>query len=271
MTDKSKNKPDAVNVEKLINELKNSFISELPQRLDNLESIILDSHDPDVFREQYETIYREAHSLKGLGGSYGIHIMSSICHAMEDELSAIQGKHELFKQYGIDYWLKYIDLIRKVIDYINAQNEDFSAIEDELKQLQSTRPDGSVSKLHCLVVSASTMYEKMLCSNFASKPIKFSFCYNGYDGLGRLLNESFDLLITDFETPALNGLALIGSLRLSSHKNKNITTILLTSKSEKKLGRMTDPDFVVYKNEDFSDTINAIVNNIIETTNNSSS
>ena len=267
MSDKSKNNPDAVDVEKLLNELKASFINELPQRLNNLESIILDSNDPEVFHEQYETIYREAHSLKGLGGSYGLHIMSGICHAMEDELSAIQGKYELFKQYGIDYWLKYIDLIRSVIDYINDKNDDFGPIEVELKQLQSTRLDGSVSKLHCLVVASSTVYEKMLTTNFASKPIKFSFCYNGYDGLGRLLNESFDLLITDYETPALNGLALIGSLRLSSHKNKNITTVLLTSKEENKLGRTTDPDFVVYKNEDFSPTIDAIINNIISTKN----
>ena len=265
MSDQSNNKPDAVDVEKLVNELKASFINELPQRLDNLEAIILDSNDPDIFHEQYETIYREAHSLKGLGGSYGIHIMSSICHAMEDELSAIQGKHELFKKYGIDYWLKYIDLIRTVIDYISDKNDDFALIEDELKQLQSTRLDGSISKLHCLVVASSTVYEKMLCTNFASMPIKFSFCYNGYDALGRLLNESFDILITDYETPQLNGLALIGSLRLSTPKNKNITTILLTSKQENKLGRTTDPDFVIYKNEDFSPTINAIITDIIST------
>ena len=263
MTDQSKNKPDSIDVEKLINELKASFINELPQRLNNLESIILDSDEPNVFREQYETIYREAHSLKGLGGSYGIHIISSICHAMEDELSAIQGKHELFKQYGIDYWLKYIDLMRTVVEYLHDNHDNFEDIEHDLKQLQSTKLDGSISKSHCLVVASSTLYEEMLSTSFASMPIKFSFCQNGFEGLGRLLNESFDLLITDYEIPILNGLALITSLRLSSHKNKNITAILLTSKAERKLGRTTDPDFIVYKNEDFSPTIIAIINDII--------
>ena len=263
MSKQSNCKPDSVDIDKLINELKVSFINELPQRLDNLESIILDANNPELFHDQYETIYREIHSLKGLGGSYGIHIITSICHAMEDELSTIQGKFELYTQYGIDYWLKYIDLIRTVVEFINTNNSNFESIEHELKQLQSTKPDGSISKSHCLVVASSTIYEQMLCSSFASLPIKFSFCDNGYEALGRLLNESFDLLITDFETPLMNGLALIGSLRLSSHKNKNITSILLTSKTQHNLEKITDPDYIVYKNKDFSPTITAIITELI--------
>ena len=255
-------KPDNIDISELLADLKKGFITDIPVRLDEMESIILAMEKAENFTENYEALYRHAHSLKGSAGTYGLHIITSICHALEDVLNEVGRDNNYFAKYGADYWLQYIDLIRAVLASISKDNHNFEKFENDLKALQSITPAGKSFQLHCLVVSSSSIYENMLPRNFEKDNIKFSFCDDGYKALGRLLTESFELLISDYEVPLLNGQALFGSLRLSNSKNKKIKTILLTSKQPRHLNRNTDPDYVVQKDKDFTDNLATTIRNI---------
>lgn len=257
-----KNNTENTELSRLLADLKKSFVADIPHRLDEMESLILSMEQNLNYTENYESLYRHTHSLKGSAGSYGIHIITSICHAMEDVLNEVGNDTEFFKRYGIDYWLNYIDLIRDVLNDINKGDGQLSKYEDRLKKIQSIKPGGKSYQIHCLVVTSSIIYSNLLLSTFGEENIKFSFCHDGYEALGRLLTESFDLVVSDYEIPLLNGQALFGCLRLSASTNKNIRTILLTSKKIDKTSRFTDPDFVIRKDKSFSDNLAATIRQI---------
>ena len=259
MTSPAKTNTNNIDVSELLADLKKGFVADIPVRLDDMESIILSMERGVAFIDNYEGLYRHAHSLKGSAGSYGLHIITSICHAMEDALNEVGRDNNRFNEYGADYWLKYIDLIRLVLAEINKGRDNFVTYEDALKKLQSVQPGGEQYHLHCLVVTASSLYENILANEFGNGTIKFSYCNDGYKALGRLLTESFDLLISDYEVPLLNGQALFGSLRLSDSKNRQIKTMLLTSKTDGKYTRSTDPDYVIHKDKDFSQNLSMTI------------
>lgn len=252
MTINSQNKQKNIDINNLLADLKKGFISDMPNRLDEMESLILVMEKTASFQDNYENLYRHAHSLKGAAGSYGLHFVTSICHALEDALNETKGDSSLFLQFGIDYWLEYIDLMRLVLDDLNIGKDNLSKHEKQLNNLQSKHISGGNYQTQCLVITSSSVYENMLTSSFSQEGIKFSFCYDGYEALGRLLTESFDILISDFEVPMLNGLAIFGSLRLSDSKNKDIKSILLTSKPGGNYARHTDPNYVIRKDKEFS-------------------
>lgn len=259
MTSQSNNNPNDIDIPELLSDLKKGFIADIPSRLDKMESIILAMEGEDSFIEDYENLYRHAHSLKGSAGSYGLHIITSICHALEDALNEIGRKSARFHEYGTDYWLRYIDLIRLVLAEISKGGENFSAFEEELNRLQSIQPDGEHYQMHCLVIASSSLYESILTDAFAKQPIKFSFSYDGYKALGRLLTESFDLVISDYEVPLLNGKALFCALRLSDCRNRKVKTLLLTSRASEKTARFIDPDFVIMKDKNFSRNLSKVI------------
>lgn len=242
----------SIDINDLLSDLKKGFISDMPVRLDEMESLILAMEKNESFQDDYENFYRNTHSLKGAAGSYGLHIITSICHALEDALNESKGNSALFLQFGVEYWLDYIDLMRLVLGDLNIGEDNQLKHEEHLNKLQSKHIGGGSYQTHCLVVTASSVYENMLTSSFSREGIKFSFCHDGYEALGRLLTESFDILVSDLEVPVLNGLALFGSLRLSDSKNKNIRSILLTSKQDRNYARQTDPDYVIRKDKEFS-------------------
>ena len=265
MTNKPSKIQEDIDISDLLLELKKGFIAEMPARLDEIESIILAMEKGLSFQDNYENLYRHAHSLKGSAGSYGVHFITSVCHILEDALNETKGNSDRFMQFGIDYWLEYIDLMRMVLDDLNANKENLSIHEERLNKLQSKQIGGGKYQSHCLVVTSSSVYENMLNTAFAQHSIKFSFCHDGYEALGRLLTESFDILISDLEVPMLNGLALFGSLRLSNSKNRNIKSLLLTSKAESKYISQTDPDYVIHKDKDFSKNLSSAITSVVNT------
>jgi CheY-like chemotaxis protein len=71
--------------------------------------------------------------------------------------------------------------------------------------------------------------------------------HDGLQALMRALTETFDLIITTNEIPLLNGVALIGALKLSDSRNRNAKTILITANkniaSIRK--RASDADYII--------------------------
>jgi len=262
MLEKRESTISTVNVNSLIGELKKSFVADIPHRLSDMEAIILSSDDASTFSDNFETLYRQTHSLKGTAGSYGLHIITSICHKFEDALSATKGNHQLFLQQGLDFWLKYVDLLQNTLEKIESGQSEFSDIEESLLKLESKQSNGGF--IHrALIVAASHLYEQICSTAFKDSPIKFTFSRDGHEALGRLLNEPFDIVITDMEAPLLNGMALIGALRLSANRNRKIQAILLTSTKVSQYNRTTDPDFVILKDANFAANLTRTIESLI--------
>jgi len=144
----SKNENPSLDISRVLIELRNAFLAELPARLETIESLILELNRTPYFSENYETLFRHVHSLKGSAGTHGLHIVTTVCHALEDEIVTVEGNQAMVTGDLVSAWLGYIDLLRSTIEDFHAGREDFSAVEVSLADL------GSCTSLDAAAVGA---------------------------------------------------------------------------------------------------------------------
>ena len=203
--------------------LKVEFIETLPERLESIESHILNlKDDSDV-----ESLLRDVHSLKGAAGSYGFHIVTKICHQMEDMMRDLIESNKINTQEAIDNLLSFNDLLNTALDTVSNDSDNFSNIDSKLNLLNNAIVN---SQLKVLIVEPSPLYAAMIESILRNENFQIKIVGDGLVALEHLMMQSYDVVVTAMELPVLNGDALISALRISNGKNKNIKTILVTSR-----------------------------------------
>jgi chemotaxis protein histidine kinase CheA len=113
MTDK--NQPPLSQTLQLLEQLKEIFLAELPDQCQELSTLILTLDKQPESHDIYEELYRAVHSLKGSAGTYGLHIISQICHHFEDLLSTLDDESTKIDAAFIHNCLTYADLIQEAI------------------------------------------------------------------------------------------------------------------------------------------------------------
>lgn len=223
--------------------LRQSFLSELPERLQSLEDLTLRLPEKEHFIPNFEELYRKTHSLKGSGGTYGLPIITTLCHELEEWLNSLDANTTAAT---LDPGLHLIDLLRQSLAIYRSGGEDFSEIESALKQTSTSRPPEAARKKVMLV--EGTRFSRDIChAVLATQAVDVHTLESGYLALGELLRHKYDILITSKELQELNGLALISALRLSEGINKNIKIVLLTSQKELNLCQEARPEAVITK------------------------
>ena len=92
--------------------LRSNYLRDLPSHIDELEEVLLELERTGFALETCQDLYRRAHSLKGSGGTYGLHVLSAVCHPFEELLSGLLERPELLRGGFTGTAIKYIDLMR---------------------------------------------------------------------------------------------------------------------------------------------------------------
>lgn len=228
----------------VLERLKQGFIGELADKIDDIEEDILSCREGCDFSGEFQEAYRKTHSLKGTGGTFGISIITSICHQMEDTLTLWENEHFSNSQRCQARCLDYIDLLRRVSDTLSAGGNDFDQVAEYLRQLQ-----GDGDKLRVMLVENSRTTREICKQAIAQYNVEIVEMQDGYEALGRLLTEHYDVLIAGKEIGALDGQMLISIISQLRNATSKIYTIMMTSSqqdfSTKK--RSSDPALVVTK------------------------
>lgn len=225
----------------LLQSLKDEFLDSLPERIAEIEALILNLPDnPDV-----ENLLRVVHSLKGSAGTHGFHIFTKICHQMEDMMRELIDSDRIHTQSAVDILLDYNDLQNTAIEIINKNTDNLSIIDKKLGQITSA-VENNLRKV--LIVEPSPIYAAMIESVFKDIKCQVTVVSDGLVALENLLMQHYDDVITAMEIPTLNGDALISALRVSQGKNKNINAILITSKDIKDIKNAKIFNHVVSRN-----------------------
>lgn len=231
--------------QQMLLQLRKSFLDEMSERLDRLEILLIEMEKNGAGSDAFNEFYRTIHSLKGSGGTHGLHIITSICHQLEDLLSTI-GTGTKYTSEFISASLNYVDLLRMTTDQIQAGKESFPKVEEQLNKLRKR----IAQKLFTvLLVDNSPLSTSIYLQILSTLPVQTVVMNDGLYALRRALTEHFDLVITANEIPVLSGVALIGALKLSDSKNRNTKTILITSSNKRTLTQnpVTDADYVIFK------------------------
>jgi CheY-like chemotaxis protein len=207
----------------LIAGMRDEFVVELPERCDLLEDGVLALERGEV--HAFDELYRHVHSLKGSGGTFGLPLVTRICHQLESYISDARGR---FDALAVSYALSYVDLLRRVAELPERDGMSATAIEQDLEQLRISSMPGCSS---VLLVEPSVATRKFCQGVLEPLSVRLISQDRGLSALELLLHQPFDLLIAARELPDLNALALVAALRESGSRNKDVPVILISSNS----------------------------------------
>ena len=243
-------------VTELLDNLREGFLDELPARVNEIEDEVMSSKDAD----SYDKLFRMVHSLKGSAGTYNFHIVTKIAHGMEDVMLALMQRDQFGTSPTVDLLLKFIDVMRDTVDSLAATDE---APQDVDERLDYLREQVFTETLKILIVEPSKLYASLIEHTLQSLPVDFTFTTDGMQALDNLLLNKYDLLITSLESSRLNGDALVAALRLVRNFNRDIKTILITSRDSSKIANKNDFDEILDRKEVKDGGLKIIVENML--------
>ena len=231
----------------VLQSLRLAFLDDLPNQITSLENAILALNNPESFRQEFESLYRQLLQIISRATTFDVESISLICQHMADRLHGINGQYVLFHETDIDHLLEYVDLMRQATSMLEQNANPTEVIAYLLRKHEAHL---TTKTLRVLIVEHSPMMLNKCKQGLETYSVSVAVLDNGFDALTRLLHEPFDLLISSMEIPKLNGVALIHALRWSRGPNAQIKTLLLTSSTP--VPRSTEPvDFTIAKNERF--------------------
>lgn len=246
-------------VQALLQQLKKNYLAELPDRFDKLEHLVLELEREGFSDEIYHELYRQVHSLKGSGGTYGVHVLTSICHPFEDFLNSISKQTDLAKLGFANIALGYLDVLREVVQRVASKPD---AVFDVDHLLAGLRQRSFEPKYYALLVENSATVIKLISRILHLANFRIVVQDDGYQALGRALAERFDLVISAQEVRYLNGSALVAALKLSQTGQHAPKTILLTANPPLQ-NNASQPDYVLSKDDQLSPRLHALLKTIV--------
>lgn len=244
--------------QRLLLQLRKDFLVDLPDKIDGIESMVLQLEQTGNDSENFETLFRSVHSLKGTAGTHGINTITFICHQLEDVLTEYDKGHAAPEL--IDALLAYLDLIRRTGDIARDETADYSEIHKLLENIRSRRNRG---KNIGLIVEGSIFMSNLYMDSIEDLQAELVIVKDGLDALDRLLREKYDFVIMGSETKSLNGTALLYALRAAGGINRNIKAIMVTSREHPKFIEELAPDYLLHKNKQLSERLCTAVTEII--------
>lgn len=240
-----------------VSQMRKTYLAELPEKLDRLENLLLEIEGSGAKRDAFDELYRIVHSMKGSGGTFGLHILTTICHQFEDLLSNTDGGANFSKEL-IGPCLDYVDLLRMAAEQCQSGHETFPQVEEQLGVL---RKQLAPKQFTILLIDNSKLSTKLYVQLLSDLPVRILAMDDGPNALMRALTEPFDLIISNYEIPVLNGTALIGAVKLSDTGSRNAKTILITSNKQLAAtrNRSTDPDYSIIKDAKLAQNLVEVV------------
>ena len=240
--------------QELLEQLRGTYLNELPSRFDDIEAVILRLQTDENFQDNFEELYRNVHSMKGTAGTYGLPIYTNICHQLEDLLNSERATEETVRAEGIEQFLSYIDLMREAHEVLISPQCRLSDIEDKLAHLGKDR----IETGKALLVENSRATRQICSQVLESQGFFVVVTGDGKTALERLLHEKFDVLVCGLEIPELNGKALIAAVRLSGKLNADIRAALITTKKTETLEGAA-PNTVLSRDQHLAGKLTAFV------------
>lgn len=126
------------------NELRELFRTESAERLQSLETGLVSLEKNPASRETLESVFREAHSLKGEAKMIGVTDVELLAHRFEDVLGSARRGGSTLTSEVIDRLLKGIDALRGLVNHAVTGEPAGVSVGDALKQLEGASAQSPV-------------------------------------------------------------------------------------------------------------------------------
>src|SRR5512137_613050 len=96
------------------------YVSESQDRLQRMDGLLLTLEQDGADRGAIDTLFREAHSIKGMSASMGYEELAKVSHRMEDFLEQHRGGKGIVERGGVDLLFEGVDMLRRAVEEIAA-------------------------------------------------------------------------------------------------------------------------------------------------------
>ena len=136
------------------------YVSESQDRLQRMDGLLLALEQDGSDRGAIDTLFREAHSIKGMSASMGYDELSKVSHRMEDFLEQFRGGKGRLERRSVDTLFEGVDLLRRAVEEIAAggaptlMSEEYVAKMASLVLAPSAPPAATAPRAPRAAVSA---------------------------------------------------------------------------------------------------------------------
>jgi len=246
-------------MEIMLRALRDDYLADLPARFQEMETEILALEEHVLYKENFESLFRNVHSIKGSAGTHGLFILTRICHRLEDYLTSHK-QNSVLNHSEVSHLLKFIDLLAATRDLILNGVETFTEVEKKLEDLDVQLFKG-IFKI--LIVGESATNINIITQLLEEYPVKIVTSLDGLQSLEKLVHDKFDMMIVAMELTILNGLAVIAATRLSKSINSKLPIILLTSKEDIILEPSMSVNYVIQRDSKLIDNMASAFKNLL--------
>jgi len=158
----------------------------------------------------YEEFYRDIHSLKGMGGTFQMPLVTKICHQFEDYLSGVT---QMTPQL-VEASYAFLDRLNDLIESQEGSNE-----ENAVKWLSGLPQKGAVeqvsekdSGLSVLIIGKNQDLFDQIGSAFSDSGFDVVTTLSAFRGYKTAATKSFDILVISQDLEEMDGAELVRSL-----------------------------------------------------------
>lgn len=239
-------------LDQVMAQMRAEFQVETDERLDRLQDIIMDAvgkgHDP------VQTIYREAHSLKGSGGTLGFPAVTLICHRLEEYIEHIE---EVTEANATDL-LNYVDTLRDAVVKGTGYSET-EALADIRDLPRPPSPEfevGPALDVQVLLITQSRSIERIVSQEMRACGYRVTATATFSQGFQFAVGLTPDMIIVSATLDGISGADFAGALRAMA-PTQDIPVAILTSFSgnHEALERVPKDMPLIHLNESLSDDL----------------
>jgi two-component system chemotaxis response regulator CheY len=214
-----------------MNESGNIFYDEMMNKLQHMEDALLDVQDGFCDEENINEIFRSLHTVKSTADLLGMIDVVSITHKGEDLLQEIRSDKVKLDDELCTLFLdlkKFVALlVDNLLNGIDLDTPTKSLLVRFEKKLLSYMPKEPGVKT-VLVVDESFILRKQIKKIIEDMGHYAITSSNGTDGLEQFYNSDIDLIISDVDTPLIDGLGMIKKIK-SDYIYEDIPVVLLVT------------------------------------------
>jgi len=223
------------NADAIVASLKQDFIEDTVDRIDRIETIIdRVASGMDGAGAGIAELRREAHTVKGLAGSFGFPLVGAIAHRLEDYIADMTEIDDLEAASLVDF----TSWIREIIESgTNPQSEEETRILRSLPT-RSVKADDTAGKTNAVValdkevllVTATAVQASFLQRELRQKGFRTITARNAVEAFETVVQSRPDAVITAAVLDGLSGIELVRALAA------------MKTMADKKLGLLTSFD-----------------------------
>jgi len=123
-----------------VEQYRSLFVSESEEHLQNINAALLELEKDANNAEILNTIFRSAHTLKGMSATMGFEGMTRLTHKMEDVLDVFRGQKVSVTSEVVDIMFRCMDMLELLLEEIKTEKDLHLDVNQIVMHLESIIP-----------------------------------------------------------------------------------------------------------------------------------